>query len=329
MIQRPVWSLVSLLAIALAAAPAGAQLATGAGHPSAATTPATTHLAEPTSQLPASTHSVTPGSQAPPATHPAVAPGAQPQTPDTASLATQDTVASQQPQIIVTGPPPATNTWLWHERVAWAASIVLAVLGYVGILLALRTLGAIRRSNEANLETARAALAAADAMLSQTKALLEFERPWILVHVEASLTADNSFMVMASNRGRRPARITQLFDQVNMVPADSDLPFSPELDPIDSKEQEEPLILLPGESTVIARFLRKDIAQICKTESQLQRVASWKEVIYLLGRVTYMDISPSSANPSPYQTDWCCRYIHGETKSALIIGGPQAYNRHL
>ncbi|MDE3162550.1 MAG: hypothetical protein KGL64_04765 [Acidobacteriota bacterium] len=316
MIQRPVWSLVSLLAIALAAAPAGAQLTTGTSRPAATTAPAATHPVTSSPQLPASTHSTS------------VAPK-QPQTTPEEPPVAQDTVASQQPQIIVTSPPPAANTWLWHERVAWAASIVLAVLGYVGILLALRTLGAIRRSNEASLETARAALTASESMLSQTKALLEFERPWILVHVEASLTAENSFMVTASNRGRRPARITQLIDQVNMVPADAELPPNPEFDATETPDQEEPTILLPGESTVIARFHRKDIAQICKTESQLQRVASWKEVIYLLGRVTYLDISPASADASPYQTDWCCRYIHGETKSALIIGGPQAYNRHL
>lgn len=315
MIQRPVWFPVSLLAIALTAASAGAQQPTAGNHI--------------TTTSPAATRPEATGAQTANPLQAGRPAAAQQTAPTDEPLGAQENVSSQQPQIIVTGPPPPTNTWQWHERVAWAASIVLAVLGYVGIMLALRALGAIKRSNEASLETARAALAATDAMLSQTKALLEFERPWILIHVEPSLTTDNSFKVMASNRGRRPARITHLADQVHVVPDEGELPTTPELDTVEAQEQEEPLILLPGESTAIARFNRKDVAQICKTEDQLRRVASWQEVIYLIGRITYRDISSASASAASYQTDWCCRYIHGETKSALIVGGPQGYNRHI
>lgn len=315
MIQRPACFPVTLLAIALVAALAGAQQPAGSNH-AATSTPVTMQ----TQRAPVPTGAPTQSTQ-PVAASPQ-APASEPATPD-------QSVSSQQPQIIVTGPPPATSTWQWHERVAWAASIVLAVLGYVGILLALRTLSAIKRSNDASIETARAALTVADTMLSQTKALLEFERPWILIQVEPNLAADNSFKVMASNRGRRPARITQLVDQVCMVSEESELPATPEYELKEGDEEEDPLILLPGESTAIARFTRKDVTQICKTEEQLRRVSTWQEVIYLLGRVDYRDISPASAQTAPYQTDWCCRYIHGETKSALIVGGPQSYNRHL
>ncbi len=315
MILRPAWFPVSLLAIALTAGIAGAQQSTTAGHP-------TTQPADATHPQPAAI-------SAPTSVHPAQTAPAQPQTSVAEPPLAQDNVSTQQPQIIVTGPPPATNSWQLHERVAWAASIVLAVLGYVGIILALRALNAIKRSNEASLETARAAMGVADALLGQTKALLEFERPWILVHIDPSLTAENSFKVMASNRGRRPARITHLADQVHMVADESELPATLDYDSMDMQEQEEPVILLPGESIAIARFTRTDIAQICKTEEQMRRVATWQEIIYLFGRVTYCDVSPSSADVSPYLTDWCCRYIHGETKSALIVGGPQSYNRHI
>jgi hypothetical protein len=315
MIQRPAWFPVSLLAIALAAAPAGAQQSDPAGH--LATQPTT------------ASHPLPAAASAPASVHSAQAAPAQRQTPAVEPPIAQDSVSTQQPQIIVTAPPPATNTWQWHERVAWAASVVLAVLGYVGIILALRALNAIKRSNEASLETARAALSVADTLIGQTKALLEFERPWILVYIDPSLTAENSFKVMASNRGRRPARITYLADQVHIVPNESELPATPDIESMEAQEQEEPVILLPGESTAIARFTRTDVAQICKTEEQMRRVATWQEIIYLSGRVTYCDVSPANPSTSPYQTDWCCRYIHGETKSALVVGGPQSYNRHI
>ncbi len=234
---------------------------------------------------------------------------------------------AQQPQIIVTSPAPAIPPWQWYERVAWGASIVLAVLGYVGILLALRTLKNIERNGQSSLEAARAAVTAAECTLSQTKAILEFERPWILVSVEPYLTAENSFKIMASNRGRRPARITHLSDQVHIVTEEAQLPKTPGHDSVEPQMQEEPLILLPGESLAIARFSRNDVAQICKTDDQLRRIASWEEIIFLFGRITYHELT-GPADQQPHLTDWCCRYIHGETKSALLVGGPPGYHRH-
>lgn len=249
--------------------------------------------------------------------------GAAPQEP----VSSSDSVASQQPQIIVTSPAPPAQVWQWHERVAWAASIVLAVLGYVGILLALRSLKNIERNSEGSLEAARAALAAAESSLNQTKSIIEAERPWILVSVEPHLTEENTFRVMLSNRGRRPGRIMSMSDQVHIVPNEEDLPKAPGHESVELQSQEEPLILLPGESLVIANFARKDVAKICKTDEQLRRIAAWEDTIFLFGRVTYQDLTQVS-DRKPYETDWCCRYIHGETKSALLLGGPEGYNRH-
>ena len=257
-------------------------------------------------------------------TVPPAAPVAQPQE----SSAQTDNVATQQPQIIVTSPAPQAQSWQWYERVAWAASIVLAVLGYVGIMLALRTLKNIERTNQSSLEAARAALAVAESSQSQTRALLESERPWILVSVEPSLTKENTFRVLASNRGRRPGRITHLSDQIHIVVDENDLPKDPGHGSVEAQVQEEPMVLLPGESLVIASFGRKDVAQICKTDDQLRQIAAWEATIFLFGRITYEDLTLASQRQS-YESDWCCRYIHGETKSALLLGGPQAYNRHV
>ncbi len=257
-------------------------------------------------------------------TVPPVAPAAQPQ-----ELPAQaDNMATQQPQIIVTSPVPQAQTWQWYQRVAWAASIVLAVLGYVGIMLALRTLKNIERTNQSSLEAARAALTIAESSQSQTRALIESERPWILVSVEPSLTKENTFRVLASNRGRRPGRITHLSDQIHIVADENDLPKDPGHGSAEAQFQEEPMVLLPGESLVIASFGRKDVAQICKTDDQLRQVAAWEATIFLFGRITYEDLTLAAQKQS-YESDWCCRYIHGETKSALLLGGPQAYNRHV
>ena len=62
-----------------------------------------------------------------------------------ANSGSAETPTSNQPQIIVNPPPAPVPEWGWREQVAWGATIVLAVLGYVGIMLALRTLKSIDR----------------------------------------------------------------------------------------------------------------------------------------------------------------------------------------
>ena len=79
--------------------------------------------------------------------------------------ATQEQTPSQ-PQIIVNPPAIPQPEWAWHDRVAWGAGIVLAVLGYVGVLLALRTLKSIDRHLEAGFVTTKATMDSANAALA-------------------------------------------------------------------------------------------------------------------------------------------------------------------
>src|SRR5271157_3795926 len=62
------------------------------------------------------------------------------QVPAANSAQSEPTPAPAPPQIIVNPPAPAPTPWTWHDRAAWGANIALILLGYVGILLALRTL---------------------------------------------------------------------------------------------------------------------------------------------------------------------------------------------
>jgi hypothetical protein len=235
--------------------------------------------------------------------------------------------ANQAPQIIVNPPAAPAPEWSWHDRVAWGSGIILAALGYAGIMLALRTLRSIDRHLEAGVSTAHAAMESANAALALSQAIANSERPWIVVTVEPFLTMESSFKVMAANRGRSPARIIASVDQVKIVQDETKLPKSPEFDTTDTTDEFEPIVLLPGEATGIWAFNREDLPAICKSAEVLKRVEHWQETLFLYGRITYMDLN-FPADKQTHETFWCCRYIHGEKSSALAMAGRPEYNQH-
>jgi len=225
-------------------------------------------------------------------------------------------------------PPPAPQReWDWRDRVAWGSGVVLAILGYIGIMLGLRTLKSIDRHLLASGATSQAALESASAALSLAEAIANSERPWIVVTVEPFLTMENSFKVMASNRGRSPARIVTSLDQTKIAVDETHLPATPEFDKKDPVDEHEPIVLLPGEATGIWAFNREDLPAICKSSEVLKKVERWHETLFLYGRIVYLDLN-APPEKQEHETFWCCRYIHGEKSSALVMAGPPAYNKH-
>ena len=266
-------------------------------------------------------------------TTPVHAPGASPRSdtarsPGAAAAASDQTPSPGPPQqIIVSSPPPPPEAWSWHDRIAWGAGILLAVLGYVGIMMGLRTLKHIDHNLELSAANAHAAAESAHAALALAQAIANSERPWIVVTVEPFLTMENSFKVMASNRGRSPARIISTLDQVRITSDEKSLPKNPELEQPKAGEEPEPIVLLPGEATGIWALNRDDLPSICKTPEVIKKVERWQETLFLYGRIQYMELDASSEK-TPHVTFWCCRYIHGEKSSALVMAGPPEYNKH-
>lgn len=234
---------------------------------------------------------------------------------------------SSTPQIIVNPPAAPQRQWDWRDRVAWGSGVVLAILGYVGIMLGLRTLKSIDRHLLASAATSQAALESANAALALAEAIANSERPWIVVTVEPFLTMENSFKVMASNRGRSPARIVTSLDQTKVSVDETHLPAIPEFEKKDPADEHEPIVLLPGEATGIWAFNREDLPAICKSSEVLKKVERWHETLFLYGRIVYLDLN-APAEKQEHETLWCCRYIHGEKSSALVMAGPPAYNKH-
>ena len=178
--------------------------------------------------------------------------------PATQSQPTPDSTAPLPQQIVVTGPPTTTVPWTWHDKVLWGATLVLVILGYIGVLLALRTLKNIQRQTEFGVAAAQAALQCANAALESSQAIVDSGRPWIVVTVEPFLTMENGFKVMATNRGRTPARIVGKADCVKTAVDETQIPAVPDYATGKSSTPFEPIILLPGESAGIRPFRRAD-----------------------------------------------------------------------
>ena len=238
-----------------------------------------------------------------------------------------DSSAAPEPQQIVVTPSPAQPApWTWHDRVLWGALLFLVILGYIGVLLSLRVLKNIQRQTEFGVSAAQAALQCANAALESSQAIVDSGRPWIVVTVEPFLTVEHGFKVMATNRGRTPARILAKADCVKIAPDETKLPAAPDFDSGKSATPFEPIILLPGESAGIRPFRRTDVRSYCASDEQFKRVEKWEEKLFMYGRVIYRDLISPLDQPN-HETDWCCWYAYGD-KDALVIAGPPEYNKH-
>jgi hypothetical protein len=233
---------------------------------------------------------------------------------------------SQPPQIVVNAPPPQAGPWTWHDKVLWGANLVLVILGYIGVLLALKVLKNVERQTDFGVSTAQAALQVANASLESSQAIVDSGRPWIVVTVEPLLTVEHGFKVMATNRGRTPARILAKADCVKVLADEKHLPATPDYDSGKSATPFEPIILLPGETAGIRPFRRSDVRSYCSSDEQFEKVQKWEEKIYVYGRVIYRDLISPIDQPN-HETDWCCWYVFAE-KDALVLAGPPEYNKH-
>jgi len=240
----------------------------------------------------------------------------------------------QAPRTITVQPPPAPIVWTLHERILWGAYLVLAILGYAGIMMAVSTLKKIERQTRLAEETSNAAFIAANAAaetaqaaLLHAQAIANAERPWVLVTAEPTRGVESSFEITATNRGRSPATITSALDQVMFAADEMLLPDLPDFTPAASGARFVPIILLPGESATLRSFSRDDVRALCDSDEKFKSVESWEERMFLCGKVVYNDLI-APAGKGAHETVWCCWYIHGKQRSALVPAGPAEYNSH-
>jgi hypothetical protein len=240
----------------------------------------------------------------------------------------------QPARITVATPAPAPAPWPLQDRIAWGANVLLAILGYAGIMVGIQTLRKIERQSkfaesaaETAAKSADAAARCAEAALLHAQAIISAERPWVLITIVPSRSIENGFTVIATNRGRGPAQVVSALEETRIVVDESHLPSVPEYSAQESESPFVSIILLPGEFMNLKSFCRDDVKTLCGSEDAYRRIENWEERIFLYGKITYRDLG-APADQLPHETGWCCRYIHGRQKSGLVMAGSQEFNVH-
>ncbi|MDR3742207.1 MAG: hypothetical protein P4L40_24590 [Terracidiphilus sp.] len=258
---------------------------------------------------------------------PAAPAGAQPATPGTSANPTCNggPCDYEQPHITIATPAPAPAPWSLQDRIKWLTIVLLVLIAYVGVLFGVSTLRKIERQTRYAETAAQAAADSAKAALLFAENQAKAERSWILISTKPTPGVINGFSVVATNRGRSPARVVSLAEGLVIVQDEAELPPVPVFkDP--PSPPVAPILLLPSESATIRTFQRDEVKSICESPEQVLRVEDWKEKIYLYGKVAYAELVGSGDDA--HETGWCCWYIHGRQKSGMIMSGPLEYNRH-
>jgi hypothetical protein len=183
--------------------------------------------------------------------------------------------------------------------------------------------------------TLRATKKSADAAAMSATALIDIERPWVVIsklhdpglQVPPGNTAPLTFRIELTNQGRTFAKITGVWARFRTVPSILNIP-----DPREDREMaaedcpEYGSVLAPdGTALTVSRVL--DESRL--TPELVADIRARRRVWCLYGLVKYVDATqrlhelqfcyvysiPDNADPAPIQEGW-------------IRGGPRGYNRH-
>ena len=178
----------------------------------------------------------------------------------------------QQPHITVANPPPAPapgyGSWPLPDRIKWLTVVLLVIIAYVGVLLAVGTLRKIERQTRYAETTAQAAADSAKATLLFAENQARAERPWVIISAEPTPGVTDGFSVVATNRGRSPARIVSLVEGMAIVADEAQLPSAPAFK-TELRAPLAPMLLLPGESARIKTFHRDEVKSVCESPEQV------------------------------------------------------------
>ena len=209
-------------------------------------------------------------------------------------------------------------------------SIALVGVGIAGIWVAICTLtdiqrqtGHLRRSVIASRKSARAALLNAQAVINS-------ERPWIIIEFQKIMASDHAgkaqFHIVAVNRGKTVARIISYTEpiEVSCVLPDRELPMPYPSNLGHSRPQR---FLAPGATMEIADFYPRSRLNMQRMaaagESQGGNIAAQRMVIY--GEIRYSD----GVSPEPKWSRYCFQHNPEQFSNIggnLMFCGPDGYN---
>ena len=149
-------------------------------------------------------------------------------------------------------------------------------------------------------KSANAAKTGAKAALLNARAVINSERPWIVVEIESLDTHFNTkYLVVAKNKGRTPAEIVDGICGAGAYKIEDSAP---------TEERMAPFLVSPQPLTVSDG--RIEIKEIVTTSHLTENAKSLGKILTAFGKIRYWDMftDRSQPNAAPYETQWCLTY---------------------
>ena len=187
---------------------------------------------------------------------------------------------------------PKQTTPFWFRFFNWPEGVTAWAI--------LLTLFAIAEQTQQTRKAAEAGLKSAKAALLSAQALINSERPWILITTRPRVHSLPGFDVFAENKGRTTAALIAKYWNAVIVEDIEQLPFKPEWE--SCKNYPDPIILIPGDSFLVHTIAKPTIAFAGRSLETYQKVEDGSLEAYVFGCVAYRDLlNPDS--PS-HETGW-------------------------
>lgn len=234
---------------------------------------------------------------------------------------TQPAMTDEPPSLEETSKPESTKSVWWPPLGLWDLywpTCALVVVGAVATVTALRTLKGLEEQTGISKR-------AADAAFLNAQAMINAERPWIVVTAEIRTSGD--LVLLATNAGRTPAEVLAHPTKCEMENSVDDLPVPAEygLEILVHRK-----LLLPQEEHEIYRYPLGII--MSENVQMLAEIAESRKRFVVYGKVRYLDVlAETNRNPylipdSSHETRFC--YWYNPALSKMLVGGPEGYNQH-
>jgi hypothetical protein len=225
---------------------------------------------------------------------------------------------------------PARNA---SSGINWEAAATWALVG-VGLLTfwaVWKQANETTRATQAMRDSLPHQAAAAKAALLNAQAVINAERPWVVV--EGEIIEPETIKITARIKGRTPAKIRSGWGQFEITPntdflGETFLKDEP-VYALDGTEVLHELLAIPDEKPIGQIYLLPIYSRIKPNFALWKRLTDYEECLFVYGRVIYTDIlsKDETGNPVEHETRWCFKYLpQGESVGHLFRSGKRAYN---
>jgi hypothetical protein len=185
-----------------------------------------------------------------------------------------------------------------------------------------------KAASDAARDAAKAAQDGAEAALLNAKAIINTERPWLVIGVKQINNTDTGalalFVFTCLNQGNTPAQIKQIDANYRIVTDPFDLPVPMTEGDVNPRTLPQRTFIVHKDSFTIRPEINPESILFDHRNGVKQAPG---EFLMFFGRIKYHDVFQSwGPGRKAHETRWC--YWYNETDGTLIPAGPDEYNKH-